>query len=373
MAASRLYVDRHPLAEALAIMCKAIPKRTRLAALRTVRLTASSDMLTLEAFDYEIAVTTHIPCVAYDFATVIDLFDLAAAIGKPSAKDTSRVTLEVLDDQLVVTAASTTILRVFPKSDDLPAMPVIKEPDLIAALSSEDRAAVAIVGLAGARDETLPVLQQIAFTRHDDGGWEAAATDRYRMAVHTVGNGRPIEFGHLTMIPAQLFAWFKVAPLTIRADGGNRFVEITAADWTIVLRSLDATFPRYQSLWPTSSNGTLSADQAALLEAVAAIAATQAKDRVPDPLRIVRDGRTVRLEVRTSERSITRTVPCEFDGDWPAEIGVNARYLADALKSVGKGPVLLSGTTPVKPVVVTGTGLVRVLVMPIRLTEAAAA
>ena len=354
-----------PLAAALKALRLAIPARPVVPILGAVLIEADNDTITLSGFDYETSITVRIDGsgsnrIAADYHALDKLVR--------SLPKTSTVRLAVEDHALAVTCGDLHATVPVHTLDDYPTLPTITALPFTL-LDRADLAGLGRVATAAGGDCTLPVLTAIELSVDDDG-LAAAATDRYRLAVHRCAG--PAHLDAPVLIPAKVLATVAkllaredepVAMLTEGADRG--LVAWRTERLEVTTRTVPGEFPKWRTLIPTEFAGTARGDAR---ELSAAIKQVHPGDH-HDPLVIDLDTESITLTASSDDRRVTRTITgVSYTGD-AMRIAFNPCYLTDGIAVLNAADVHLGVVAPRKPALLTSPDnpATTYLVMPISL------
>ena len=266
---------------------------------------------------------------------------------------------------MVTTPTGVSPLSVLPV-EDFPEPPLL---DLVpegacAVLVSQFLPVITAIG----KDKTLPVLTAVSL-QSIAGEIHLAATDRYRLGVVRVSGG---EFP-TTLIPGSfvkhLVKAHKGECVRISPDKSGSIMEFRFASARYMVRLLDGTFPKYESLIPAYFQWDITVTRSGLISALDSARAYCSRNT------------PVRLELASGELAVS-----VHNGDgvpparWVVAQGVaplsveetqafNPDYLLDSLRALDGVEVKWSMNMPTKPSVFTGEDPnVTLLVMPVRLS-----
>lgn len=342
-----------------------------------VLLQATDEGLRVSRFDYEQANIETITGVGTGRAMVgaATLRDLVAGL------DAGPLTLSVVGPRLHLVQADLSYTLVPFNLTDLPALP---EPgtDIAAVMTGPELYQVLRGLVAAGRDDTLPVLTGALFNT-TSGTLTVACTDRYRLTVWD--SGIAASTLPLALVPAKPLSNIAVAlkaepevevrvslerPDSVkgkpRADLQVTLVTFVAGGRTIILRTLEGEFPRYESLLPADFTSTLRTDGKPLAKAVQQVAKVATRN---SPVRFELDADVQVLTAKGEDDQAARKVlrEVEFAG-MPLGIGANPAFLLDGIKACGSKDLVLSFTGPTRPFVLSNPldGTFRYLLMPVR-------
>jgi DNA polymerase-3 subunit beta len=374
---SDLTVSRAALASELRFVVDGFkPNKGWPAALHSVQLAYVDGTVTVSTFDYEVCRTAMLAAVGPQAVTLaVSAKELAGIVGKPGPRVSGAVSFTVCGDVVTVDTGDAVATLATVPVDDRPAEPAAVG---IRFGTLADMPAVGAVAHAASTDLTVPVLCAVLLER--SGGTVAAvATDRYRLAVAEFVDDVPMPVDRRIVVPVGVVksaVRHLAGPVRVCSD--DRLVTFASGHREITARLLEADFPAWRGLLPADPSGAVLVDGSELAAGVKGVTPMLGK---LTPVRLVRGGgNVVQIEARSddvdgSPAAVRLVGGAAFSGQLPemtfpggsrAIVCVNPKYLADAVAAVGKGRVSLSLTTGLKPVLVSGSGPVRVLVMPTR-------
>lgn len=363
-----LRVERDALADAVGWTARSLPARPPMQVLLGLLLEVgdapATSGLAVSAFDYEVSSRIELPAVVAEPGRVLVPGRLLADIVR--SLPAQPVDLRLEGSRVVLTCGAARFTLPTLPVEDYPALPDM--PTTTGALESDVfAAAVGQVALAAGRDDTLPVLTGVRI-EIDGEQITLAATDRYRLAVRTLG-WRPAQPGlsATALVPARTLAE------TAKALTGGAEVMLALAgtetgspgDGMIgfeggpagsprrtTSRLLEGEFPKYRSLLPSESTSTAQVQTMQLVEAVKRVALVAARN-APVRLDFSADGLVLEAggadDAQASER-----LECGWEGAEPLQIAFNPAYLLDGLAAVDSDTTALSFTSPTRPAVLTG-------------------
>jgi DNA polymerase-3 subunit beta len=197
------------------------------------------------------------------------------------------------------------------------------------------------------------------------------ATDGTRLAHVEVGGTMEGTPARRTLIPRRAIA--ELAKMTegcdatpMRLEFGPRSMVATIASTVLVVRLLEADFPAYKDVLPKSYKERIVVDRDALGQALKRVAIVA--DDKAHTVRLTASGDQLLLSAGDANGQTARdSVACEVEGQ--LTVGMNARFLADALAQCPEGVIHLECSGPLGPMTVRGQhpSATFYLVMPVRL------
>src|SRR4051794_32881928 len=382
-----LRVERDALADAVGWSARSLPARPPMQVLLGLLLDVGEDAgLAVSAFDYEVSSRIELPATVAEPGRVLVPGRLLADIVR--SLPAQPVDLRLEGARVVLTCGAARFTLPTLPVEDYPALPDM--PTTTGSLESDVfAAAVAQVAIAAGRDDTLPVLTGVRLEIEGEQ-LTLAATDRYRLAVRTLG-WRPEQPGlsATALVPARTLAETAKAltggtevtlalSSTGAGSGGDGMIGFEGGPAGSLRRTtsrlLDGEFPKYRSLLPSESSSVAQVSTLALVEAAKRVALVAARN-APVRLGFSADGLVLEAggadDAQASER-----LECGWEGPEPLQIAFNPAYLLDGLAAVDSDTTTLSFTGPTRPAVLTGkrdgnaeaTADYRYLLMPVRLS-----
>lgn len=229
------------------------------------------------------------------------------------------------------------------------------------------------VGVAASDDEARPVLTGVLFEPSPEA-LRFVATDSYRLAIADVA-GASLGLTNPVLVPGgALDELERLKPTgTVHVGIGERAVCFTADEGTVMTRLLEGEFPKYTNLIPTTHNGTLTVDRAALSEVVKRVLAIGRDPSTPIRLTATpADNLSGNVKVERIMAEVGEGLDW-IDGDHQTPNGefmvaFNPQYLLDGLEACRAERCTLAYTDALKPVLLTGVGdtATTYLLMPVR-------
>jgi DNA polymerase-3 subunit beta len=379
-------------ADAVAWAARSLPARPTSAVLGGISLRAESGdagqdtsqdasrpgRLTVSGFDYETSATASAAARVGSGGSVLVSGRLLAEIAR--ALPCADVSVKVLGSKVLIACGGYQYTLQSMPADDYPRLPALPATvghvagDLLAA-------AVAQVGVAAGRDDSLPFLTGVRVELGADT-LRFVATDRYRLAVREIpwvresagavadaGAGARLGsdgVGGVALVPGRVLhevtrslASADRVDIALAADGaasdGPGLIGFSATDRESTARLLDGEFIKYERIFPAAYSGHAVIETAPLIQAVKAIALVA--DRTA-PLRLAFSPGRVRVEASSGDAAeATVTLDASFAGTRDADefaLAANSGYLLDGLSALQAPYAQLSFTTATKPAVLVG-------------------
>ncbi len=344
----RFTADRSALLSAVETAARTITP-TSGAALESALLTASKGRVEIAASDLAIHTRTSVPsAVSAPGAVLINAKSLEDAI-----KSMPRGTLD-----LETTDANKTTLRGGRRSiellglpgDEYPAQPDMPTEwqQLPARILADLLSKTAFAGLQN--DDGRNHLRGVYLTKAD-GMLHAIATDGHRLALARTACDAEVDVTipiRMVQEIEKLLAASEAAAVEFAVTRGMVFVRVDQS--VLGGQRVEGSFPAWQQIVPTQGPNRARVSRASLLESTQAVARISA-DKSSAITMHAKPGE-IELYMNNTERGEARdVVDAELEGA-AVRIGINGRYLADALGSSSEEDVVVEMSGELDPIVV---------------------
>lgn len=369
----KVEVVQDNLAKALGMATRIVGVRSTLPILNNVLLKTEKGKLRLSATDLEVGISTWVGAKIEkegSYTVPAKLFGdyIAAGSGKTIRLEKQEAALKVADGQ------GEAAIKGLP-ADEFPVIPELTGTSLFSLPPIILKEALKKVIIAAALDETRPTLAGVLF-------WKAGnllrvtATDSYRLAEAKItlgkAEGKSADSETKVIIPQ------RVAQELIRLlEGADEIIEVAvsenqalfkAASFTLVSRLIEGEFPSYTDIIPAkgATDMSLSTDEFLRSVKVASLFAREIGNHIT--LLAKPKGE---LTVQASSPQVGEHVahlPATITGE-DQSVSFNARFLTDALASIGSKETAIVFTGKTSPAVFREEGNADFLhlVMPLRL------
>jgi DNA polymerase-3 subunit beta len=365
----KLTCPRDDLAQALAVVGRAVSTRAAVQILGGVLVRADSGRLELAATDMEMSLRTSFDVAVEAGGSVVVPGRLLVDIVRLLPPGEVTLSYSVDEGSVTLTCGAASYRLNTYAADDFPRLPVADASELLELDREAFLHTVAKVSRAASRDESRPVLTGI-LVRLEGGSIAMAATDSYRLSVkETPLPGSPA--GELeAIVPARALG--ELARIaqgssaeTLRLGAQENQVVFELDGVWVTARRIDGQFPNYRQLRPESFEVELALPREELLDAVRRVAVLAQRN---SPLRLRFEEGQLTIQAQTQDvGEASESLPLAYGGD-VLEIGFNPDFLRDGLESVTETDVQLKLISPLRPGLITGAGDdFWYLIMPIRL------
>jgi len=231
-------------------------------------------------------------------------------------------------------------------------------------------ALLASTAYAIAQDDTRPNLNSL-FVEWGKGRVTAVSTDGHRLAKAEA------DVPGMALAGTMLISLRAVGELRKLADGAGdvgltitgRTAFFSVGATTLGARLVEAVFPQYRQVIPSSSRHNVTVARSALLEAVKAVSIASSEAKGGVVLRLTNGVLAVRSESPDRGDGCDE-VPCDYAGP-ELTIGLSARYIGDALTACTGDDVVLGLGDELSPLTVRPAaqqgGDCLAVVMPMRI------
>ncbi|MBT0567738.1 DNA polymerase III subunit beta [Williamsia sp. CHRR-6] len=347
---------RDEFADAVAWVARSLPSRPPVPVLGCVVLSAGDAGLSVSGFDYEVSAQVELSAEVADEGRVLVSGKLLADITRSLPSKPVDVSLD--GTRVAISCGSSRFSLPTMPVEDYPTLPAV--PAVTGTVPSDVFAeAIAQVAIAAGKDDTLPMLTGIR-VEIEDTAVVLAATDRFRLAVReltwqpTAGGSAAVLVPAKTLSEAAKSAGADGNAAVSLALGGSGSVGsdgllgILSQNRQTTTRLLDAEFPKFRQLLPTSHTSMATIDIAPLTDAIKRVAL------------VAERGAQVRMEFTDGSVLLTaggddagkaeEEMQVVFHGA-PLTIAFNPIYLLDGLAALHTTAVDFGFTTPSRPAV----------------------
>ncbi|HEY2924309.1 MAG TPA: DNA polymerase III subunit beta [Candidatus Eisenbacteria bacterium] len=366
--------------DALQVVSSAVPNRTTLPVLSNILLEASEDKIELRATDLDLAISTKARASVKDAGTLTvpakKLFELVRKLPKEELK------IEAKDLTLNVGSKSGRYKFLCIRPEEFPAMPSVTpdveialDPDLLERLIRRTIYSVST-------DETRPALNGALFQVRDDE-LRVVATDGHRLSKAsckpTGGIPTPPKGDVIVPLKAlnQVLRLLPTASGPVRIGISKNHARFAIGDTTLTTKLIEGPFPNYEQVLPKQNNKLLKVKREDFAQALERVSVFS--DSLTRQVKLSLRPNRMTLIVQTPDQGdATEELDAEYGSD-DLDIGYNAAYLLDILRTIDSEEVEIRLNTPVTagllaPTAQTDKGTASkedllCLVMPLRLAS----
>jgi DNA polymerase-3 subunit beta len=347
----KLQVTQENLSKALSNVAKvAMANKNPLPILNNILIKTSDNMLSLSATNLEIAITEKIGSKIQNEGTVT--IPARLMLEYISSLPSGVLDLELDENKLHITTEQykSTINGV--ASDDFPVIPEVSNAKTLKLSVEECKKGLQQVVFAASSDESRPVLTGILL-HVVDSKLIAAATDSYKLAEKVLMN--QVEDVSLLIPATAIQELLRILPetaneVTILAD--NQQVLFKVGDIELVSRLIDAKYPDYKKLIPTTftNKATLNKQEFISITKVSSLFARESAGSIT--LKIDQESNQLSItSIATQLGENTSSATAKIEGS--GEVTLNSRYLIECLNALEGDEVTFSFNGKLDPCVLS--------------------
>lgn len=371
----KLSATQPNLKQGLTIVGRAVGNTATLPILGNILLETSGGRLRLTATDLEVGVVTWVGAkVETDGSTTVPARTIVDFV---NANSDETISLNSENNKLQISSHSHQAEIPGISASDYPTIPVVENGTNITVPADIFLHGLRAVMVAAALDEARPALAGVSL-QVVDKQLRLAATDSFRLAEFIID--LPTEVADWSIIlPARAVAEV-VRILSILKDVGevtlvssSTQAHIKMGDTEIVSRLIEATYPDYRKVIPTTFVTELVLNSPQLQNALkmATIFTTTAANNIH--LSVKEQAVTIKSAASQfgQDTSALDAEVMHHSDETTLDITFNVRYLADAVAAAGGSKVVLKLSGPLTPAVLVNPDLppYHHIVMPIRVGQ----
>jgi len=371
----KVEILQEELNKALSIVNRFVDSRPQLPILTNILLSAQNKKLRLSATNLNLGINLWLGGkVEKEGEIAIPAREITEFV---SYLNPGPLSLELINNQLVVTSASNKATFLGVKSEEFPAIPQLPKQNVFSLETKALNEAVAQVGFSAAADDTRPILAGV-YWQFEGKKYQMVATDGYRLSLKKVGLEKAISTKKkktIFLLPVRSLS--EVARLS---DGDLVKVGLTKDENQVVFgfaqtqissRLLEGEFPEYEKIIPTTTKTKVWVDKGDLLSAIkaASVFAREASNIV------ILDINKKEIIIRADAPQVGEnksSVPVKVEGE-PLKIAFNFKFLLDFVNAVSSSEnnLILELSEPLSPALfkVEGNDSWLHVIMPVRLEE----
>jgi DNA polymerase-3 subunit beta len=329
----KVLCDRERLREGLNVATSVIPIKSTRPAVENICLVATDDSLELVGTDLDVAVRFRIEDVkVHEPGTALVPARVTADFVRDLTGET--VTMMTKGDNFRIESGSDRCELTTIDPDEYPVVARFADEGAISLQARTFTRLVSRTGFAAAREQGRYAMHGI-LTQVEEDQLRMVATDGRRLAVASAPLESKPGGTYRAIVPTkgmQLFCKVIDDPLEqVRVHFGDNQFGLKTDRAEVFARLIDGEFPRYTAVIPPSTENTVEADAAVLIQKLRLVANVTSTDT-----------RAVRLSLKKGELTVfgrsaatgeaTAQMAVEFDGQ-PGDIAFNPDYLVDGLKN----------------------------------------
>ena len=346
--AMKLSVAQTEILQALQVVSSAVPSRTTLPVLSNILVEASEGSILFTATDLDLAIATRAKAdVKAEGSLTVPakrLFELVRKLPKEELK------LEAKDLTLNVVSKTGRFKFLCIRPDEFPARITVTPAVTLTVDSKLFERMIRRVIYAVSGDETRPALNG-ALLQLDEGQLRLVATDGHRLAraslkLPSVGKN-PLKGDIIIPLKAlnQLNRLLADNGEPVAIELSKNHVRFVLGATTVTTKLIEGPFPNYEQVLPKQNTKIMRANSAELAQALDRVSIFS--DSLTRQVKFALSADTLKLIVQTPDQGeATEEIAVRYTSD-DLDIGYNANYLLDILRTVDADEVIMKLNTPV--------------------------
>jgi DNA polymerase-3 subunit beta len=356
----KIAIDREALAKSVQDVMKAVSPRTTIPILTGIKITATSQGVTLTGSDSDISIESFIPAEEEDkllvevkeTGSVVLQARFFAEIVKKLPQQT--VEIEVGPNFLTVIRSGKAEFNLNGlDADEYPRLPQIEEENVFKIPTDLLKTIIRQTVFAVSASETRPILTGVNW-KFENGELVCTATDSHRLALRKAKIETENPQSYNVVIPGK-----SLNELSKILDDGNEPVDIVVTANQILFKTkhllffsrlLDGNYPETARLIPTDSKTDIIVNAKEFLQAIdrASLLAREGRNNVVK-LTTLSDGIIEISSVSPEIGKVTEEVQSESVEGEELKISFSAKYMMDALKALDGTDIKISFTGAMRP------------------------
>jgi DNA polymerase III subunit beta len=356
----KIAIDREALAKSVQDVMKAVSPRTTIPILTGIKITATSQGVTLTGSDSDISIESFIPAEEEDkllvevkeAGSVVLQARFFAEIVKKLPQQT--VEIEVGPNFLTVIRSGKAEFNLNGlDADEYPRLPQIEEENVFKIPTDLLKTIIRQTVFAVSTSETRPILTGVNW-KFEDGELTCTATDSHRLALRKAKIETENPQSYNVVIPGK-----SLNELSKILDDSNDPVDIVVTANQILFKTkhllffsrlLDGSYPETARLIPTDSKTDIIVNAKEFLQAIdrASLLAREGRNNVVK-LTTLNDGIIEISSVSPEIGKVTEEIQSESVEGEELKISFSAKYMMDALKALDGTDIKISFTGAMRP------------------------
>jgi len=369
----KIIVDQKDLLRSLQGISAVVPTKTSLPILSTFLMETKGDgKVTLTANDLDVSLTNTLACETTGSGSVAvpgkKFFEIARSLPE------DKVIIEVEGDRIGIKCRRSRFKMMGKSADEFPKLPSQKPVVSFTVPASTLDTMVNKTSYAVSTDLTRPSLCGVLWEMKK-GSLGMIATDGHRLAKVELAKVADSSADKDVIVSPKALSIFRslVGGLdTVNVSLAENHITLDLGDSVIYSRLLEGPFPDYNQVMPKKNTKKLTVSREELTDACRRVAILSSA--ITHQVKLVVEDDRLTLSVKTPDvGEAVEEVTCSYGGG-KMEIGYNARYLLDILRTIESGDVSFMLDRNDNAGVVTpeenGTDMAhQCLLMPLRLSD----
>lgn len=362
----RFTCNKKDLSQAVLNVSRAVIQKSTVGALEGILLSARGGAVTLTGYDLEFSIKTHIEAEIFSAGEIV----ISARIFTDMVRKlpAEKVTIEADEKNLVnITSGSASYTILGMPSLEFPDVPTVENEDTITIPNAVLKDMINHTLFAVSQSDSKPAHMGSLFEFKDDTV-TVVSVDGFRLAIRREKIKTPVE--DYFIVPSKTL---KEITNLFEDDGiceinaERKRIVFSSGNYTVFSRLIEGEFLNYEEAIPKKHTTSMVIDKDEIgdcLERVSLLIA----DRLKYPLKINIEEDTIEVRCDTPLGKANDTITCRIEGD-PIKVGLNSKYILEALRATDCQMVKIRFNGPLSPVVIEPTDNDRFLflVLPVRI------
>lgn len=362
----KIACPQESLAQGLSIVSRAVAPRSTMPVLANILLSTDDGRLKLAATNLDLGITSFVEGVDVKEAGSITVpARLLGEFVNSLPKDRVELSLNQRTSTLNLRCATFEANIKGISAEEFPPIPQVDGQERVSLDPALLGEAIGQVAFAAATDESRPALSGVLLSFRGSK-LTLAAADGFRLAVRTLDLSQAAPESLDIIVPARtLLELHRVLgdqsePVEVAITPNRSQVLFHLTKVELVSRLIEATFPNYQQIIPTTSSTRVTVNTKDFLNAtrIASFFARDSSNIIRLQILLGQELAPGRVLVAATAADVGDTVggiDAAIDGE-PAQIAFNSKYLADVLGVVETEKVSLELTSSSRPGVIRPIG-----------------
>lgn len=348
---------------------RAVSAKTNLPALEGILIKAEEGKITLCGYDLEIGITTFIKCNVQEKGEIVVSAKLLGEIVRRLPENTVDIKT---DEKMIVYInsgqAEYNIVGI--SSEEYPELPKVEEMENISINSNIIKTMIKQTIFAISDDLTKPIYTGSLFDI-ENNLLKIVSVDGFRMAIRqeTISCDKNSKFVVPGKTLSEILKLITDDEKSVDIIIGQRHAVFKIENYSIISRLIEGNFLDYKTTVPPDKKTEIVINTKSFIAAVERMSLLTS-DKIQSPIRCVVEDTQVKLFCSTAIGKANDAIAANINGE-NVEIGLNCRYLLDALKNTETDEVkiqLNGSLTPMKIVPIEGDSFL-FLVVPMRFKQ----
>lgn len=359
------------LAEASFSVARAISSKSKLPVLEGILFKAYGDCVKLTGYDLEIGIETTVSANVLEEGSVVLHAGVFCGIMNKATSD--RVIIESKENKTCkIKYGNTEYETSVMNPADYPELPSVANGKEININSRILKDMIKKTIFSASLNDVKVIHKGVRFEIRP-GEFRLVAMDPHRIAIRKEKidyGGEEFDF----VIPQKTGSeLIKLLPdsddVSVNICLGSRHLLFKAGEYTVISRLLEGEFMRYESIIPNDFNTIATAKTRDLIESLEKVNLVTT-ERFKAPLKLNFKDDSLNISAATALGSAFDNIDLPVEGK-DIEIGVQGKYMLDALRAGEEEKVLIKMITPLSPIIITPVGeeTFLYLILPVKLNK----